>query len=352
MIYIIAKVVENNSGYKLPDGGKFYINAERAFLNDNKAKVAYSKRTGLGHEEWNFNFDLVVDGMMRGYHYYKPATSKQSEKFTIYFVSYKEKRWRLVGVYRNARFDNTDSYSPKRTALQNIAKKILQLGRKHEVGCEWKNKNEEELINELKICIVHRHWLVAKKDIVIPKEPIYLKDSLKIARNFRTNFHETKPTEISYDDACILDSFLPDYQNISAKEEISLTPSEQDLLNDTDAEAIEGKQSLRTHLVRERNNEIVRQKKRYVMHHNHGRLECEVCGFDFSAIYGALGHSFCEVHHKIPLATKKSPSKTKLNELAIVCSNCHRMLHKGGGKNEVLSIQKLRNILNHPKNET
>lgn len=41
---------------------------------------------------------------------------------------------------------------------------------------------------------------------------------------------------------------------------------------------------------------------------------------------------FCrvlEVHHLIPLRDLKPGHKTKLSELAMVCPNCHRMLHRG-----------------------
>ncbi|WP_394342507.1 HNH endonuclease [Taibaiella helva] len=56
-----------------------------------------------------------------------------------------------------------------------------------------------------------------------------------------------------------------------------------------------------------------------------GRLACEVCGFDFFQTYGPLGADFIECHHTKPLATYKAGEKTKLADLAVVCSNCHRM---------------------------
>jgi predicted HNH restriction endonuclease len=63
-----------------------------------------------------------------------------------------------------------------------------------------------------------------------------------------------------------------------------------------------------------------------------GHLRCEVpgCGFDFEAVYGKLGAGFAEVHHLRPLAQMDGPVETTLGDLAVVCANCHRMIHLGG----------------------
>lgn len=63
-----------------------------------------------------------------------------------------------------------------------------------------------------------------------------------------------------------------------------------------------------------------------------GRLICEVprCGFDFEATYGELGRDYAQVHHLKPLADRTTPSETKLSDLAVLCANCHAMIHRGG----------------------
>ena len=63
-----------------------------------------------------------------------------------------------------------------------------------------------------------------------------------------------------------------------------------------------------------------------------GRLICEVpgCGFDFAATYGEIGVGFAEVHHRVPLSQYTELEETSLSDLAILCSNCHRMVHRGG----------------------
>jgi len=54
------------------------------------------------------------------------------------------------------------------------------------------------------------------------------------------------------------------------------------------------------------------------------------CNFDFETIYGELGKDFAHVHHLKPLADRESPSETSLDDLAVVCTNCHSMIHRGG----------------------
>lgn len=112
-------------------------------------------------------------------------------------------------------------------------------------------------------------------------------------------------------------------------------------LVDVDEEFAEGGQEMRNHLVRERNPALVKRKRDLVLHRT-GKLVCEACNFDFALRYGELGYGFCEVHHNRPLAAPGRLQRTKLSELAIVCSNCHRMLHRA--KN-LISIRKLRNRL-------
>jgi hypothetical protein len=91
--------------------------------------------------------------------------------------------------------------------------------------------------------------------------------------------------------------------------------------------AAEGRELLRLHRVRERDRGLVARKKRWV-HFESGRLACEVCGFDFAAVYGSLGDGFAECHHTVPLAQPVGRRRTRLSDLAIVCANCHRMLHR------------------------
>lgn len=54
---------------------------------------------------------------------------------------------------------------------------------------------------------------------------------------------------------------------------------------------------------------------------------CGVCDCDFSMILGGRGVRVLQVHHKKQLSATKFPRRTNLNDLAVVCANCHMLLH-------------------------
>ncbi|WP_167464406.1 HNH endonuclease [Nocardia brasiliensis] len=58
------------------------------------------------------------------------------------------------------------------------------------------------------------------------------------------------------------------------------------------------------------------------------RVRCEVCGFDFETCYGERGSGYIEVHHVVPLHVS-GETKTRLEDLILLCANCHRMIHTG-----------------------
>lgn len=90
----------------------------------------------------------------------------------------------------------------------------------------------------------------------------------------------------------------------------------------------EGRIKEKLHLSRERNSELVRQAKNIAMRRV-GCLKCACCGFDFFTTYGEVGMGFIEAHHTKPISTlHEDGEETKLDDLALVCSNCHRMLHR------------------------
>jgi 5-methylcytosine-specific restriction protein A len=83
---------------------------------------------------------------------------------------------------------------------------------------------------------------------------------------------------------------------------------------------------------------VVLAKRRQVLA-TIGRLACEACGFDFRGFYGDLGAEFCEVHHRVPLSEAEAEVETRLEDLAVVCSNCHRMLRRA---EPFLTLEQLR----------
>lgn len=91
-------------------------------------------------------------------------------------------------------------------------------------------------------------------------------------------------------------------------------------------EGTEGGVVMRLHKRYERDPKLVAKKRKAAA--AAGKLVCEVCAFDFEAAYGALGAGYIEVHHTKPVHTLIAGSKTKLEDLALLCANCHRMAHR------------------------
>ncbi|MFD0300352.1 HNH endonuclease [Streptomyces sp. NPDC127123] len=96
--------------------------------------------------------------------------------------------------------------------------------------------------------------------------------------------------------------------------------------DDDEVSAPEGRVLYRRHRTRERNKRL-RAKKIAAVLQKGRTLACEVCDFDFSAVYGDRGQGYIECHHVVPLH-EAGEGTTKLADLALICSNCHRMIHR------------------------
>lgn len=88
---------------------------------------------------------------------------------------------------------------------------------------------------------------------------------------------------------------------------------------------MEGRYLLRWHAYRERNPALRRRKIDSVMARGDS-LTCEVCEFDFARTYGDRGRGYIECHHVEPLHVGGERPRS-IRELALLCSNCHRMIH-------------------------
>ena len=107
------------------------------------------------------------------------------------------------------------------------------------------------------------------------------------------------------------------------------------------AEAREGRLLTRLHITRERSAALVERKKASVLKST-GRLACEACAFDFSKAYGVRGEGFIEAHHVRALTDIVGETKTRLKDLALLCANCHRMIHR---RRPWLSLDELRSLI-------
>lgn len=96
---------------------------------------------------------------------------------------------------------------------------------------------------------------------------------------------------------------------------------------DADIEVAEGRLLLARHLKRERNRGLRNRKVESVKKAGLP-VACKVCSFDFGNTYGQRGQDYIEVHHVLPLHAS-GPTTTRLSDLALLCANCHRMIHRG-----------------------
>lgn len=92
-------------------------------------------------------------------------------------------------------------------------------------------------------------------------------------------------------------------------------------------------------LRRERSRPL-REAKIRTLHRASRPVACEVCRFDFLAMYGELGRDYVEVHHRTPLHVSGETS-SNLDDLAVLCANCHRMIHRRGW----IAVDQLSSIL-------
>ena len=100
-------------------------------------------------------------------------------------------------------------------------------------------------------------------------------------------------------------------------------PSDEDV----DDGFLEGGELWRLHRSFERNPNLARRKKLEVLNED-GKINCSICKFDFYDRYGDVGKDFIECHHLVPLSELRKVRRTQLHEVILVCSNCHRMLHR------------------------
>lgn len=92
----------------------------------------------------------------------------------------------------------------------------------------------------------------------------------------------------------------------------------------------------RMHKRIERNSALAKKAKRI-----HGYV-CQVCGLNFETKYGAIGKGYIEAHHLRPLASLKGTriAMDPKNDFAVLCSNCHRMVHRSGLVDDIARFKK------------
>lgn len=88
----------------------------------------------------------------------------------------------------------------------------------------------------------------------------------------------------------------------------------------------------------ERNPRAAKEAKKH-----HGN-RCQACKLEFSERYGELGNGFIEAHHLRPIASLEEGAAVSYDvatDFAVLCPNCHRMIHRTADPSDLVSFRRL-----------
>ncbi|MCK9181873.1 MAG: HNH endonuclease [Fibrobacteraceae bacterium] len=294
MKYIALRIAHNDSHWETPSKGR--LNQTNDYVGEN----------GFGHEDWNFNIELSQNGAVFGYQRYEPREELQNERFNICFLDYDglRQQWYIVGFYLKASYDqkgaefSNEIIQKKRNDLMNL-------------GDSLSRKYAKKINKNLKADSASYHWKVSVENIV---KLVSLVPYPKFSKSINS-FHYT---------TSLLDLERDQFYNLL---EYAINASAEKEIIDYDDIFPEGKILFEKHKSRERNKKLIERKKAIFKKQHNGKLFCEVCGMCFEDIYGDYGKNFIEAHHIIPVSSMTDESTTRLDDLVLLCSNCHRMIH-------------------------
>lgn len=258
-----------------------------------KSKTENYKQKVLRKEEYNDKFSNWVDGKdVLGI----INVSKNNDSYYFVFID-----WWCDGNYYLILYNEDKS------------KTLLELHKvKEEYDClniEWRYRptKRDDLNNERKECFAKYYGDVVKR-IEVPK-------SMDNIEYFLDDIFDLIEKRVNSD-------------NIIFKENEKQTFPE-------------GRVYERIHKNRERNSALIRLVKNERLLSNNN-LKCEVCGFDFKEVYGELGDGFIEAHHTVPVCELDENNETRKEDIILVCSNCHSMLHR---KRPWLGVEEIKDII-------
>jgi len=88
----------------------------------------------------------------------------------------------------------------------------------------------------------------------------------------------------------------------------------------------------------ERNSNAAQQAKGV-----HG-LRCQACSMNFAERYGHLGAGYIEAHHLRPISSLEEGVPVRYDiktDFAVLCSNCHRMIHRTENPADLNAFQEI-----------
>jgi 5-methylcytosine-specific restriction enzyme A len=88
----------------------------------------------------------------------------------------------------------------------------------------------------------------------------------------------------------------------------------------------------------ERNRTAAKQAKKF-----HG-IVCQACDLNFAKRYGAIGEGFIEAHHLKAISALEEGVPVHYDiaeDFAVLCSNCHRMIHRSADPSNLAAFRAL-----------
>jgi predicted HNH restriction endonuclease len=101
----------------------------------------------------------------------------------------------------------------------------------------------------------------------------------------------------------------------------------------------EGRILIRIHAYKERDRKFAAMAKKYYKAKNAGNLWCVACDLKPETLYDDRGERCIEAHHKIPIEELQPDSITRVDDMAMVCASCHRIIHS---RKPCLTIEEVR----------
>ena len=89
----------------------------------------------------------------------------------------------------------------------------------------------------------------------------------------------------------------------------------------------EGRILTRVHAYKERDRKFAARAKKHYKTKNGGKLWCVACDLKPELLYDDRGERCIEAHHKIPIEELQPDSIVHVDDMAMVCASCHRVIH-------------------------
>ena len=104
----------------------------------------------------------------------------------------------------------------------------------------------------------------------------------------------------------------------------------------------EGRLLTRLHTYRERDSSFSRRVRDYYRRRDKGRLTCQACGTTPRETYGDAGDQAMEAHHKVAIEELQPDSVVRVEDMVMLCANCHRVVHS---RKPCLTVEQMRALL-------